>query len=364
MEENDEKDILQILGTFENELGAKLKETNGELDTVKYYEKFTLKDIKNRDMDFMGVFITTEKDAEGKTSYHMYCGDASTEVLSIDADGNLKIKPELEGYFENINLEELMLENEQDKTRLKGMSEKIQHREKGEKENKEIEENEQENEQELQEEQLDEELQNEDLDLKGYKKIKDERLDEQNGENSKGVEERGVAYSRKLGAYVMIEKNGGQYQKAEGYEPAKVTMKTVYNVNSNGQQVEKKVPHALMQTNNSEKEMSISFDQYGYVETGMVDRMTTGERVERQLKGQEGKGDDNLVEEKGTDAQSINSYNMNEENLIIEEAAKDKVSVPYFKSLLQQASGSNLLEKIEDVHNTIEGQYRPMNGRN
>ena len=35
---------------------------------------------------------------------------------------------------ENINLEELMLENEQDKTRLKGMSEKIQHKEKGEKE--------------------------------------------------------------------------------------------------------------------------------------------------------------------------------------------------------------------------------------
>ena len=161
MEENDEKDILQILGTFENELGAKLKETNGELDTVKYYEKFTLKDIKERDMDFMGVFITTEKNPDGKTSYHMYCGDASTEILSIDADGNLKIKPELEGYFENINLEELMLENEQDKTRLKGMSEKIQHREKGEKENKEIEENEQENEQELQEEQLDEELQNE-----------------------------------------------------------------------------------------------------------------------------------------------------------------------------------------------------------
>ena len=46
------------------------------------------------------------------------------------------------------------------------------------------------------------------------------------------------------------------------------------------------------------------------------------------------------------------------------EAAKDKVSVPYFKSLLQKAEGSNLIEKIEDVHNTIEGQYRPMNGRN
>lgn len=361
MEKNNEKDIFEILGTFENELGAKLRETNGELDTVKYYEKFTLRDIKNRNMDFSGVFITTEKDADGRTSYHMYCGDASTEILSIDADGNVKIRPELEGFLENIDLEELMLENEQDKTRLKGMSQKIQHKEKGEKENKELEEKE--NEQEIQEEELDEELQEEELDLKGYKKIKDDRLNKQTGESNKGAEERGIAYSKKLGAYVIIEKSGGKYQKDDRFEPARTTMKTVYNVNNEGKQIEKKVPHALMETKNPEKEISISFDQYGYVEVGIVDRMPTGERVERQLKGQEGKGDDYTIEEKSTDSRSIDTYNINEEHLIMSEAAKDKVSVTYFKSLLEKAQGSNLIEKIEDVHNTIEEQYRPMDRR-
>ena len=361
MEDKKEKDILEILGSFENELEAKLQGTNRELDRVKYYETFSLKDIKNRNIDFSGIFITTEKDAEGRISYHMYCGNAQTEILSVDADGNMKIRPELEGYFENIDLEEVMLENEQDKTRLKGMSEKIQHKEKG---NKDPKEQEQEKDNEIQEEQLDKELQEEDLDLKDYKRIKDERLDEKTGQNNKGVEERGIAYSRKLGAYVMIEKDGEQYQKAEGYEPAKLTMKTVYNVNVDGQQIEKKTPHALMQTNNPEKEISISFDQYGYVEVGIVDRMNTGERIERQLKGQEGKGDDNTIEEKSTDSRSIDTYDINEEHLIMSEAAKDKVSVTYFKSLLQKAPGSSLIEKIENVHDTIEEQYRPMDRRN
>ena len=93
MEENNKNEIFQILGAFENEWNAKnqLRKTNLELETVKYYEKFTLKDIKNRDMDFSGIFITTEKNPEGKISYHMYLGDTATEILSVDADGNLKV---------------------------------------------------------------------------------------------------------------------------------------------------------------------------------------------------------------------------------------------------------------------------------
>ena len=189
-------------------------------------------------------------------------------------------------------------------------------------------------------------------------------LNEQTGEDNKKVEERGIAYSKKLGAYVMIEKDGGKYQRDNRFEPARTTMKTVYNVNNEGKQIEKKTPHALMETKNPEKEISISFDQYGYVEVGIVDRMPTGERVERQLKGQEGKGDDYTIEEKSTDSRSIDTYNINEEHLIMSEAAKDKVSVTYFKSLLEKAEGSNLIEKIDNVHNMIEEEYRPMDRRN
>lgn len=354
-----EKQILNIMASFENDLSKKLQENKSELEKVKYYEQFSIGNIKNNNISFYGVFITEEKDEKGKISYHMYCGDSSYEILSVDSDGNLKIREGLEDYFGDLDLEELIAENEQKEGNLKGMSEKTRPesiKEKNKEQNKE--QSEEEN-KENKEEQINRDLGEEDLEIQDYKKIKDERLDEQIGDEFKGAEEKGIAYSKKLDAYVFVIKKDGQYQKPEGFEPSKLTMKTVYNINKDGEQIEKKVPYAIMETDNPDKELSISLDQYGYVETGMVDKMPCNERVERQLKGQEGKGDNNLVEEKSGNIESMNRNNLNEESLIAAEAAKDKVTVPEFKRLLGKVEGENLMEKIDNVHQIIEGQSLP-----
>lgn len=355
----EEEQILEILSSFENELSIKLQENKSELEKVKYYEKFSIKNIKDNNIDFFGVFITEEKDAKGRVGYHMYCGDSSYEILSIDAEGNLKIKEGLESYFGDIDLEKLMTENEKEKGKLKGISEKTRPEKLKEKLKDKEQKEEQTEKEENKEEVINKNLEKEDLEIQDYKTIKDERLDEEMQEELKGSDEKGIAYSKKLDAYVLVVRKDGQYQKAEGFEPAKITMKTVYNVNKNGEQIEKKVPHALMETGNEEKEISISLDQYGYVETGMIDKMPTNERVERQLKGQEGKGKNNVVEEKSSELEAMNTNNLNEESLIAAEAAKDKISVPEFKRLLGKVEGTNIIEKIENVHSIIEEQSRP-----
>lgn len=117
----EEKQILAILDSFEQELQARLQENNGEVENIKYYEKFKMGDI-----DFNNIFITTEKDAEGNFTFHVYSGSSSNEILAVDKDGKVSsIIPELEAYLSNINLEEVIAENEKEPGRLKGISEKM-----------------------------------------------------------------------------------------------------------------------------------------------------------------------------------------------------------------------------------------------
>ena len=101
----EEKQILAILDSFEQELQERLQENNGEVENIKYYEKFKMGNI-----DFNNIFITTEKDAEGNFSFHVYSGSSSNEILAVDKDGKVSsIILELEAYLSNINLEELPL---------------------------------------------------------------------------------------------------------------------------------------------------------------------------------------------------------------------------------------------------------------
>ena len=55
------------------------------------------------------------------------------------------------------------------------------------------------------------------------------------------------------------------------------------SIEEKGKTVEKKVPHALMKTNNPKKEMSITIGQYGYIEAGTVDRLPCDRRIEMQV---------------------------------------------------------------------------------
>lgn len=278
----EEKDILEILALFEQELEEKLQESKGEIERVKYYETFTINGI-----DFKNMFITTEKDVDGNITYHMYCGDSSNEIVYIDSEGKAHVKvSDLEKYIDEIDIDSLMQENEKNQERLKGISEKAEPQEmqktlKGE--------------QELQEEvtgdeetqHVEEDLQEQgiDLEISSYKQIKDKHIGDRIPEVFKNGAENGIAYSNKLNRFVIISKENGQYQVNENVEPAKTTWKSIISIDEKGEKVEKKVPYALMKVpNNPKKEIAVTIGQYGIVDIETVDVLPEQQRLARQVR--------------------------------------------------------------------------------
>lgn len=365
-----EEKTLLILSTFEKELNKKLQETNGQLEQVKYYEKFKINGIK--DIEFLGVFVTTEVDAEGNRSINLYDGDPSHQVLSVDEQNNIMITPELEMFFEEIDFSEAIKQNDEQEGRLKGISEKAEPEEIEEKLQKQPE---QETKPGL-----------EDLGITGFREIKDKNLEtELPGVFSPNADTKGTGYSKKLNAFVIVEEVDGKLQQVEEIEPAIPTIETIISINEDGKEIEKKVPHALMQLkNNDDKEISITIGEHGYIETGIVDVLPCNERVEMQLRedgedlsaqrtkqleelktryGQEEihglihKYNEEL-DEKNKEVNNINDlqddqriYTSEEEKIIKEEAQKVGTTVEEFKKELEKIPNDRTLEeKIQIVH--------------
>lgn len=288
----EEKRIIEILALFEQELDEKLQESKGEVERVKYYETFNISGI-----DFNNIFLTTEKDADGRTTYHIYCGDSSNEILTVDENGNIEVKnPELGKYLENININQLIEENEKDPQRLKGVSEKASSKEM--KKALEGEENQEEKEEQekASTEQIEADLQEQgqDLEISQYREITDAHISEKMPEVFKDGEENGIAFSNKLNRFVIISKVNGKYQLNENVEPARMTWKTIISIEPNGEKVERKVPYALMRLpNNPNKEIAVTEEEgdnfYKKVEIETVDVLPCQERIARQVR-EDGQG--------------------------------------------------------------------------
>ena len=227
----EEKEIIEILDSFEHELTERLKEKESEVEKIKYYKEFKLNEI-----NFKNIFITTEKDVEGKETYHIYCGDSSNEIISINSEGKVEVKnPDLAKFLGEIDLEKAIEENEKENGALKGISEKATPEEMenaldGKTSSEEEKDSEQENEQEELQEQEDEDTQEieedlkeqgEDLRISKYKKIKDSKVSERMPEVFQDGTENGIAFSNKLNRFVIISKINGKYQLNENAEPAK-----------------------------------------------------------------------------------------------------------------------------------------------
>ena len=369
----EEKTFL-ILSTFEKELNEKLQKTNSQLEQVKYYEKFVIKGIE--DIEFLGIFVTTEVDAEGNRSINLYDGDSSHQILTVDSQNNIQITPELSMFFEEIDFQKTMEQNDKQKGTLKGISEKAEPQEIEKKLQKQP------------EEEAEPEL--EDLEIVSFREIKDDNLErELPGIFSSNADKIGCGYSKKLNAFVFAEKVNGKFQLVEEIEPAIPTFETVITINENGEKIEKKVPHALMELkNNDEKEISITIGEFGYIETGIIDVLPCNERVEMQLR-EDGEdinaqrtkqledlktryGQEEIHElvhkysqelyEKNKKENNINDlqdeqriYTSEEEEIIREEARKADISVEEFKNeLMQIPDDYTLEEKIPLVHEKLE----------
>ena len=272
MEENKEKEILDILASFEQELDDKLENIKSKVQKVKYYEVFKINEI-----NFKNIFITEEKDEQGNVTHHIYCGDSSNEIMIIDEQGKVEIKnAELAQYLSETDLEKTIEENETE--RLTATSKKVKNIDK--EEEKQVED-------ETQSINKDLKQQGQDLEISSYKKINDSHIAERMPEVFKNGEENGFAYSKTLGKYVIISKVDGQYKINENIEPAQMTMKSIISISADGERVEKKVPHALMKLpNNGQKEIAFTIDQYGYPNIETVDVLPCQQRIARAVRTQ------------------------------------------------------------------------------
>ena len=376
----EEKDIIKKLDAFENELQPTLEKTKSEIIETRYYETFYINGIK-----FNNIFDTTIKDEKGNITRHICSGNASNEIISIDENGQVKIKnPELAKYLGEIDLEKIVKENEVEQGRLKGISKTAKPEEIAPKEPEEQDEETQQVEQDLKQ-------QDEDLEIGKYRKIKDSKINERMPEVFENTTENGVAFSNKLNRFVIISKINGQYQINEKIEPAKITWKTIISIDADGNKIEKKVPHSLMRLpDNPEKEIAVTLDQYGDPDIETVKVLSGQQRVARAVRTEnesqieeENRETTMDIENEGIYAEldlaskkeilekeyGVTETNLEElrtldiEALIEKEANKANVSKQGFKDYVKRAEGKTLKDKInnaqEDIIQEYKGNKRP-----
>lgn len=288
----EEKEILDSMSSFEGSLESGENEKNSQ---IRYYNNFT---FNGKTIDGLkNIFIVIEKDEKGEIiGYDLYTPDMK-KILSADSEGKIiESINDLEKTLGKIDILEVIKENElevinekgQKESKLKGISDKAEpediEKTMRKQTGKEYKNEQKEKERENPEEQVEKDLGGEEnLEISYYRKIEDSNLDEQMKKDFSGYEEKGIAYSKTKNAFIMVGKKDGKFQMVDGFEPARPTLKTVMSIDEKGKKVEKKVPHALMKTNNPKKEMSITIGQYGYIEAGTVDRLPCDRRIEMQV---------------------------------------------------------------------------------
>lgn len=290
----DEKETLDKLNLVESSVEKNLQENGkGELVSTKYYSKFVV-NVNGMDVELKDVFITAEKDDKGQMSYHFRWikenenGEKTIEErLTINSDGKILPNSDLAKYLgEELNIEEVMNENDQEKDRLKGVSKKIEPKENEKKMKKQ--------ENEKQEENDETQEIAEDLELINIRKIKDPNVKQRMPEVFGEAEEHAQAYSKKLGKYVMLENKDGKWQINDKVEPAKPTMRSIISIDEQGEKIEREVPHALMKTNSDDKEIAVTYGQYGEINIETVDVLPCQERIARGVReqGETSKGEE------------------------------------------------------------------------
>lgn len=292
----EEKDILEKLNKMESSVEGYIQERyQRELIKTKYYSEMVINTDKGP-ITLKNVFITEEQDPNGKVSYHFRWikenknGEKSIEEnIVVDEEGKVFSSGGLDEYLKNskIDMEKLFEENDIEKGRLKGISEKsIQ---KSEIEQSKEEQKQEEPNDETQEIEEDLKEKGQDLGLTRVRKIKDSHVAERMPEVFGDSDEHAQAYSNKLHRFVMLEKVNESWQLNKNVEPARTTWKSIISIDEQGESIERKVPYALMKTNRDDKEIAVNLGSYGEIEIETVDVLPCQERVARGVR-EEGQG--------------------------------------------------------------------------
>ena len=301
----DEKETLEKLNIVEASVDSHIKQQQGQLLSTRYYSEFVI-NTKKGPVTLNNVFITAESNKDGKISYHFRWlkenengEQVIEENIVIDADGKVFVADELGDYLGNteIDIDELIMENDKEQGRLKGISERGKSEEikkalmgkaKDGKENEEA----KDDEERAEDVEQDLEAQGEELGIVSYRKIKDPTVAERMPEVFGQGEEDGIAYSNKLNRFVMITKQDGMYKVNDNLETEETAWKSIISIDENGEKIERKVPHSLMQVkNNDDKEIAVTIGQYGEIDIETVDVLPCEERIARGVRTQ-GEGRD------------------------------------------------------------------------
>lgn len=378
----DEKETMKKLNKFEGEMQETLLE--GErISSIEYYEKLNIKKGLELKSD---IYISKISCKDGMERVGIYAKNSNNLLGYVNKEGDIEfIDPLLRELELEITLEQLK-EMNIDNIRAKSEEftlDELREQIANQKKTKEPEKVGKEKKSEKKEEDVNEELkenEGQDLGITYYREIRDTKLQEEFPElRGKKL---GLAYSSKLGQFIITEKSKNGEKISSEIKPAKPTIRSVISVDENGDKVERKTPHALMKTKRNDVEMSISFDLYGYVELGKVRITPCNERVERPVKVQNktnvpeteviratDTGIENheiahnfeKEEEKGTHVQKLDmviELENGETTTIEKEAEKAKVSPIEFLKLYNVIEGKSAKEKIDNVHEEIEEQYR------
>lgn len=392
-----EKDYLEKLNSFREELEEKLG-PNSKIDELEYYNKVNVGENLTINID---TYVSTICDDDGKKRIGIFAKNSNGLLGYVDEQGNIEFVDSLLKSaninltfddFKNLNYQNLCAKVEQSKSDELEKNLKTSQTIKDdieEKPGKKLEENKDEIKNEKVEEDLTDSL-GEDLDITYYRKIEDDQINEEFKNELEGANEIGIAYSKKLNAFICVINDGTKFKKADGIEIARPTMQTVISIDERGEKTEKKSPHALMKTKDGDKELSITIGQYGYIEAGIVKRLPCNERIEYQIReqGEGEKGRQNVETRKffnkdGKEAihNLAHQYNENEQNgfqeqrledidpdstieledgsltTLEDEAARAKVTVEEFRRIYLESEGKNADEKLKNAHETIEEQF-------
>ena len=383
-----EKETMEKMDQFESNMRQNL-EKGEKISSIEYYEKLKIKDGLEINSD---IYIAKIANEDGTERVGIYAKDSDNLLGYVNEEGHIEfIDPLLRSLEIEITLEdlkELNIENIRAKSEEltpKELEEYIEKQKednvedkKDEKDEKDEKDSDEKDEKEVNEELMENEGQ--DLGITYYKKIKDPKLQSEFPE-LKG-KKLGLAYSSKLGQYIITEKDENGIKIADEIKPAKPTMRSVISIGESGDTVERKSPHALMKTSRKDIEMSINIDTYGYIELGKVRVTPCNERVERPVKVQSKtnvpeteviKATDTRTEnheiahnfekgeEKGIEIQNLNmiiDLGNGETTTIEKEAEKAKVSPREFLNLYNGAEGKTPKEKIDSAHEEVEEQFR------
>lgn len=377
-----EKETMEKMDQFESNMRQNL-EKGEKISSIEYYEKLKIKDGLEINSD---IYIAKIANEDGTERVGIYAKDSDNLLGYVNEEGHIEfIDPLLRSLEIEITLEdlkELNIENIRAKSEELTPKELEEYIEKQKEDNVEDEKDEKDSEEKDEKEANEELMENEgqDLEITYYKKIKDPKLQSEFPE-LKG-KKLGLAYSSKLGQYIITEKDENGIKIADDIKPAKPTMRSVISIGESGDKVERKSPHALMKTSRKDIEMSINIDTYGYIELGKVRVTPCNERVERPVKVQSKtnvpetkviKATDTRTEnheiahnfekgeEKGIEIQNLNmiiDLGNGETTTIEKEAEKAKVSPREFLNLYNGAEGKTPKEKIDSAHEEVEEQFR------